>query len=211
MVTLPRLYAILDVDLTTARGLSPQAVVRDWLDAGVRLIQLRAKVLTFGPYVDLASPMSQACRAAGAEFIVNDRADVAQMVNASGVHVGQDDLTSTAVRRMLPDARWIGLSTHNDLQLEAGIGTEATYLAMGPVFGTTTKVNPDPVVGPAGIERASRRLHGSGRPLVAIGGITLENAASVIAAGADSVAVISDLINGPNVSARARALLRVLA
>ena len=207
---LPRLYAILDVELTTSRGLSPQAVVHDWLDAGVRLIQLRAKSLSLGPFLELASPVAQACRAAGAQFIVNDRADIARLVRASGVHVGQDDLTPADVRRIMPDAAAIGLSTHDDAQVQAGLATPATYLAMGPVFGTTTKSRPDPMVGLAGITRAAARLRGTGRPLVAIGGIDVETAPAVITAGASSVAVISDLIAGRDVAGRARAFLRAL-
>jgi thiamine-phosphate pyrophosphorylase len=207
---LPRLYAILDVQLTASRGLAPQAVVDDWLGAGVRLIQLRAKSMSLGPFLELASTLAQACRAAGAHFIVNDRADVARLVRASGVHVGQDDLTPAEVRRIAPDARLIGLSTHSDAQIEAGLATPASYLAMGPVFGTTTKARPDPVVGLAGITRTAARLGGTGRPLVGIGGIDVETAPAVVAAGAASVAVISDLIAGNDIAARARAFLRAL-
>ena len=207
---LPRLYAILDVELTASRGLSPQAVVHDWLDAGVRLIQLRAKSMSLGPFLELASALAPACRAAGAQFIVNDRADVARLVGASGVHVGQDDLTPAEVRRIAPESRLIGLSTHNDVQIAAGLATPAAYLAMGPVFGTTTKARPDPVVGLEGITRAMARLRGTGRPLVAIGGIDVETAPAVVAAGAASVAVISDLIAGNDIAARARAFVRAL-
>ena len=186
-------------------------MVAAWLDAGVRLIQIRAKSLPFGPFLELAAPMAQACRAAGAVFIVNDRADVARLVRASGVHVGQEDLSPSEALTVIPDAEWIGLSTHSEAQLEAALTTPATYVAMGPVFGTTTKARPDPTIGLDAIARAARRLEGTGRPLVAIGGIDLDRAPATIAAGAQSVAVISDLIAGDDVAARARAFLRALA
>lgn len=205
---LPRLYAILDVDLVTGRGLPPHDVLGHWLDAGVRLVQLRAKSLGLGPFLELAAPMAAACRKAGAIFIVNDRADVARLASADGVHVGQEDLMPTDARRILPAAPWLGLSTHNDAQLDAGLKSPATYLATGPVFATSTKSNPDPVIGIDGVARAARRAHGSGKPLVAIGGITLETAAGVIAAGADAVAVISDLFEGTDIPTRARAFVR---
>jgi thiamine-phosphate pyrophosphorylase len=208
---LPRLYAILDVDVARARGLQAADVLAAWLDAGVTLVQLRAKSLTFGPFLDLAGPMALACRQAGAIFIVNDRADVARLAGAAGVHVGQEDLPSADVRAMLPDVPWIGLSTHNDAELEAGLASAATYLAAGPAFSTGTKANPDPVIGLEGIRRAAGRVSGTGRPLVAIGGIGLETAPAVIAAGADSVAIISSLLDGPDVVQRARAFLHALA
>ena len=155
--------------------------------------------------------MAQVCRSAGAQFIVNDRADAARLVGADGVHVGQSDLTPSDVRWVFPGVESIGLSTHSDAQLEAGLMTPATYLAMGPVFGTTTKANPDATVGLEGIRRTAERLRDTGRPLVAIGGITLKTAPAVIAAGADSVAVISDLIAAQGVKARAQAFLRALS
>jgi thiamine-phosphate pyrophosphorylase len=207
---LPRLYAILDVDLVTGRGLSPPDVLHQWLEAGVRLVQLRAKTLALGPFLDLAAPMATACRVAGAMFVVNDRADVARLANAGGVHVGQEDLSPADVRRIAPAKSWIGLSTHNDAQLDAALQSPATYIATGPVFATSTKANPDPVIGLKGVTRAAERARGSGKPVVAIGGITLETAASVIAAGADSVAVISDLFTGDDIPSRARLFLRAL-
>jgi thiamine-phosphate pyrophosphorylase len=209
--TLPPFYAILDVDLVAARGFTPADVVQQWLDAGVRLVQLRAKNLSLGPFLDLAIPMAELCRKAGARFIVNDRADVARLSNADGVHLGQQDLGPDEVRLMLPPGSWIGLSTHNDEQLSAGLATAATYLATGPVFATRTKTNPDPAIGLAGVRRAATQLPASSRPLVAIGGITLETAPAVLAAGAQSVAVISDLLVDEDVAGRARAFVRALA
>lgn len=208
---LPRLYAILDVDTVGARGLEPLTVLRDWLDAGVRVIQVRAKHLTFGPLLALAGEMAADCRRAGAIFIVNDRVDVAQLAGADGVHVGQDDLSPEQARAQMPDAPWIGLSTHSDAQLARGLASPATYLAIGPVFATTSKERPDPEIGLGGVRRLSAAARGGGRPVVAIGGVTLATAADVLAAGADSVAVISDLL-GPSgdVAARARAFLRAV-
>lgn len=211
---LPPLYAILDVDAVAARGLEPRRVLRDWLEAGVRLVQLRAKRLSLGPFLELADQMAGECRHAGATFIVNDRVDVARLCGADGVHLGQDDLSPEQARAMLPDKAWIGLSTHNDAQLVAGMAAPVTYLAIGPVFQTTTKARPDPVVGLDGVRRVTSNLQTANckMPLVAIGGITLATAADVLAAGADSVAVISDLLgpSGHDPAERARALLRAL-
>ena len=207
---LPRLYAILDIDLTQTRGLDPRCVLDQWLDAGVRLVQLRAKTWTFGPFLELAERLSTACREAGAIFIVNDRIDVARLSGADGVHLGQDDLSPTDAVRVLGSKSWIGLSTHTDPQVVAALTTSATYLATGPVFGTSTKANADPVIGLAGVERAAALAHSAGRPLVAIGGIDLGNARDVLMAGADSVAVISSLLEGDDRAGRVRAFLQVV-
>ena len=192
----PRLYAILDVDAAAARGLVPLALLDAWLHAGVRLVQLRAKGLATGAFLDLADAAVAATRAAGARLIVNDRADVAALAGADGVHVGQDDLDPRHARRLLGDGAIVGVSTHNAVQLEAALAGPATYIAVGPVFSTITKARPDPVVGLAAVRAARARLAGTARPLVAIGGITVETAGSVIDAGADSVAVIADLLIG---------------
>ena len=205
----PRLYAILDVDACGARGLEPLRVLADWLDAGVRLVQLRAKHLSFGPFLELADKAGSACREAGATFIVNDRIDVARLSGADGVHLGQDDLSPDDAVRALGPASWIGLSTHTDAQVAAALSTSATYVAVGPVFGTSTKANPDPVIGLEGVRRAADLAGAAGRPLVAIGGIDLGNAHDVLMAGADSVAVISSLLEGHDRVGRARAFLNV--
>jgi thiamine-phosphate pyrophosphorylase len=204
----PRLYAILDADLASSRGLRPADLLRIWLDAGIRLVQLRAKGLTFGPFLEAAVSMAEACRGAGATFIVNDRADVARLAGADGAHVGQDDLTPAEVKRIWPDIPVIGWSTHNDGQVRAGLAAPATYLAIGPVFGTTTKARPDADVGLDGVRRAAAMCRETVTPLVAIGGIGLESAAAVLEAGADAVAVISDLVSGPDAAVRAREWVR---
>ena len=206
-IQLPRLYAILDVATIAARGREPAEVLDAWLQAGVRLVQLRAKNASLGAMLALAEPFLEACRASGAMFIVNDRADVARLAGAHGVHVGQDDLSPQDALGVYPDARVIGYSTHTLDQLRDGLGTPATYLAFGPVFETSSKARPDPVVGLHGLADAVRLAAGS--PVVAIGGITLERAPAAIAAGAASVAVIADLlVDDPG--RRARAYLRAL-
>jgi thiamine-phosphate pyrophosphorylase len=134
----------------------------------------------------------------GVMLIMNDRADLALAADFDGVHVGQDDLSPESVRRIIGPDRWLGVSTHNPEQLREADLTSADYLAIGPVFSTSSKEKPDPVVGLEGVRRARLLTR---KPLVAIGGITRENAAAVIEAGADCVAVISDLIRSPRKSA----------
>lgn len=138
-------------------------------------------------------------------LIMNDRADLCLAADFDGVHVGQDDLAAEAVRAIIGPDRWLGVSTHNPEQLSAADLTSADYLAIGPVFATSSKEKPDPVVGLEGVRRARALTR---KPLVAIGGITWANAASVIEAGADSVAVISDLLREPRKSAEE--FLRIL-
>ena len=182
-----------------------------WLDSGVRLIQLRAKTEAFGLTLELGTQCSSLCAAAGATFIVNDRIDVALLAAADGVHVGQDDLPSSEVKRIAPEMA-VGLSTHNAEQVRASLALEVAldYVAIGPVFTTQTKRGvPDPVVGLSGIRTAAGLLSESKRPLVGIGGITLTSAASVITAGASSVAVISDLMTD-DWPLRARDFLKVM-
>lgn len=200
----PRLYAILDVDLTRTRGFDPIQVFHAWLDAGVQLIQLRAKTMAGGPMLDLATRLAADARRGGAVFVVNDRADVARLSGADGVHVGQDDLSPADVRLLLPAPAVVGLSTHNERQLQAAATEPVSYVAIGPVFGTSSKEKPDPVVGVEGVRRAVELS--PGRPVVAIGGITIERAPEIIGAGASSVAVISDLL-APDVRVRARQFL----
>ena len=206
---LPRLYAILDVDFVKSRNLATSDVLEAWLEAGVRLVQLRAKGLSSGGFLTLADEAARRVRAAGARLIINDRADIAAMAGADGVHIGQDDLSPVAARSVVGSSRWVGLSTHTDAQLEAGCREPVNYLAIGPVFATKTKGTPDPAVGLAAVSRAAARANESGIPLVAIGGVTVDRAAGVIAAGATAVAVISDLLSG-DPGARATAFLAAL-
>jgi thiamine-phosphate pyrophosphorylase len=211
-MTLPRLYAILDVDLTLSRGLVPLDVLDDWLDAGVRLVQVRAKSRAWsgGPLLDLTEQVIARARLAGATVIVNDRADVARLARADGIHVGQDDLTPREVRAIVGLEAVVGLSTHSTAQVDAGCREPVSYLAIGPVFRSATRMAVDEPIGDAGVAAAVARARSVHLPVVAIGGITLENAPGVIAAGASSVAVISALID-PDPRQRARRLLDALS
>jgi thiamine-phosphate pyrophosphorylase len=203
---LPAFYPILDVDVAAARALDPLVVLDAWLDAGVRLVQLRAKSMSGAALLHLADRCARLATEPGATFIVNDRADVARLTGAAGVHLGQDDLPAEAVRRMLPSPALIGWSTHTDAQLRASAVMPIDYVAIGPVFGTRSKERPDPVVGLEGVRRAVTLA--AGRPIVAIGGITLATAPEVLRAGASSIAVIADVLQ-PDAAARARAFIGV--
>lgn len=189
---LPPLYAILDIDLTRSRGRDPLELASIFFESGVRFVQVRAKLAGAGECLALSRAVVAAARPYGATVIVNDRADIAVLSGADGVHVGQDDLPPDAVRRVM--ARGIlGFSTHTAAQFEAALLTPATYIAVGPVFGTSTK---DTGYDPVGLDFVRWAAGRSDRPVVAIGGITAANAADVLAAGAASVAVISDLLAG---------------
>ena len=194
MWTPPRLYAILDVDVVQARGMAPLDVFRIWLDAGVRLIQLRAKTMASGAMVELAEALVAQARPAGATVIINDRADVARLSGADGVHVGQGDLSPDDVRRVVGRDALVGLSTHTTTQVAEAVTQPVSYIAVGPVFGTRTKDTGYEAVGLDLVRLASGHARAAGLPLVAIGGITSEHAASVLDAGADAVAVIGDLM-----------------
>ena len=205
----PPLYAILDIDVVAGRGLEPKAVAAAWLEAGVRLLQLRAKTLAFGPLLEAADALVALGRAHGATVVVNDRADVARLAGAGGVHVGQDDLPVADVRAIVGPEAIVGLSTHNLVQLEQALREPVAYVAFGPVFETASKAKPDPVVGLAGVRAAAALAGPAGLPVVAIGGITLDRAPEVLAAGAATVAAISDLLAG-DPGERARAWLGAL-
>jgi thiamine-phosphate pyrophosphorylase len=138
------------------------------------------------------------CLGASVKLVMNDRADLCLAAGCDGLHVGQEDLSPEAARKIIGPDRWLGVSTHSPEQLAEADRTSADYLAIGPIFGTTSKSNPDPVVGLDGLRRARELTR---KPLVAIGGITRANARSVVDAGADSVAVISDLLRDPGKSA----------
>ncbi len=202
---LPRLYAI--IDSAQMRNLEPLGVAEVLLSAGVRLIQYRGKTDSSRLLFDVCSAMAERVHQAGGIFIVNDRADLARITGADGVHVGQEDLPVEEARRVLLAGQCVGVSTHTRAQLEEAGATSADYIAFGPIFPTGSKERPDPVVG---LDRL-REMRGLARkPLVAIGGITLDNAASVIEAGADSVAVIHDLLAAEDIGAQARKFLKAL-
>jgi thiamine-phosphate pyrophosphorylase len=185
---LPAFYPILDADRVPA---VPAAEAL--LEAGVRILQFRHKSFFSREAFEQASLISELCRRAGALFVVNDRADVAMLLNAA-LHLGQDDLAPADARRILPAPSILGFSTHNEQQLRAANLEPVDYLAIGPIFPTRSKLNPDPIVGMDRL-RSLRKL--TQKPLVAIGGITRELAPQVFEAGADSVAVISDLFPRP--------------
>jgi thiamine-phosphate pyrophosphorylase len=206
---LPRLYAILDVDLTLSRGRRPLDVLDGWLDAGVQLVQVRAKSWSLGALLELAEQATARCRSAGASLIVNDRADVARLAASDGVHLGQDDLGPSEVRRIVGPDAIVGLSTHSDEQVDAACRQPVDYLAIGPVFESMTRMAVSTPIGEAGVTSAVARARVAGLPVVAIGGITAENAARVVAAGAAAVAVISGLV-GDDPRASARRLLAAL-
>jgi thiamine-phosphate pyrophosphorylase len=200
---LPRLYAI--IDPAQSGGRSPFEVAAALLAAGVRLIQLRDKQASSRDLYATAQQLAAYIWEQGGTFIVNDRADVALAVGADGVHLGQDDLPVESARAILGPGKMIGYSTHVLEQVREADRTSANYIAFGPVFPTTSKMNPDAVVGLEGL-RAARKA--TRKPLVAIGGITLENARAVIEAGADSVAIIRGLLEARDVRAQAEDFLR---
>jgi len=198
-----------DVDLAGRAGLTPIDLTRAFLAGGARLLQLRAKTLGSRAFLDLADACVAAARPYNASIIINDRVDIARLSRAAGVHVGQDDLSPSAARRLLGDTAVVGVSTHTVPQIEAALREPVSYIAVGPVFGTASKNTGYDAVGLA-LVSAAARLAGE-VPVAAIGGITLDNAPSVIAAGASSVAVIGDLIAGGNPEHRTRAFLQTLA
>ena len=203
-MVLSPLYAIIDVQLCDARGIDPRALVDALLGGGARLLQLRDKAASSAARLALAEDLVSRAHAAGAQLIVNDRADVARLSGADGVHVGQDDLTVAGARATAGADAIVGVSTHDEAQVDAALLTDATYIAVGPIYGTVTK---DTGYTARGLELI-RYAASHGRPVVAIGGITLARFADVLAAGAASAAVISDLLEGDDPAARVRAYLK---
>jgi thiamine-phosphate pyrophosphorylase len=210
MILLPRVYAIFDAGCF---GDSRQLLEagQQMVAAGIALIQYRNKSENAADVLKLGSELRDYISRAGApaphklKLIMNDRADLALAAEFNGVHVGQDDLSPESVRKIIGQERCLGVSTHNPHQVIEADKTSADYIAIGPVFATASKANPDPVIGLEGV-RAARDL--TRKPLIAIGGITRQNCRSVIEAGADSVAVISDLVREPGKSAEE--FLRIL-
>jgi len=218
MIHLPRAYAIVDAAVfSTTDDLAVFA--GELFAGGCTLLQYRNKTGNARVMLEQARELRRRCRTEpapsassgqalslpkgvsdppGLRLIMNDRADLCLIAEFDGVHVGQDDLLPESVRGIIGAGRWLGVSTHNPEQLAEADKTSADYLAIGPVFSTLSKDWPDPVVGLEGVRRARQLTR---KPLVAIGGITRANAASVIEAGADSVAVISDLLREPRKSA----------
>jgi thiamine-phosphate pyrophosphorylase len=186
----PRIYPILDTQSLAANACEPETAARAWLDGGARILQFRHKGQWTRSVFEQAERVAGQCRERGAIFVINDRADVALLLGA-GLHVGQDDLAPGDARKLMGAEALLGYSTHNPHQLDTAAAEPVDYAAIGPIFGTASKQNPDPVVGLDELRRCRARCV---RPLVAIGGITRETARAVFAAGADAVAVIGDLI-----------------
>jgi thiamine-phosphate pyrophosphorylase len=196
MIVIPRLYPILDA--TSVPDTDQLCTLAEQLiQGGCRLLQYRNKSGDARTMLAQAKGLKQRV-GTRARLIMNDRADLCLAAGFDGVHVGQEDLSPEAVRAIIGPDRWMGVSTHNPEQLRQADLSSADYLAIGPVFATTSKEKPDPVVGLEGVRRARSLTR---KPLVAIGGITRANARSVIDAGADAVAVISDLLRAPRNSA----------
>lgn len=170
----------------------PVEAARAILDAGARILQFRHKGHFSRTTFEAAEQIAGLCGAAGALFVVNDRVDIAMMLHA-GVHLGQDDLCPDDAWRLMGESAVIGFSTHNEAQIRAAAGEPVDYLALGPLFGTTSKEHPDPIVGLDELRRLRPLVT---KPLVAIGGITRTNGLAAFEAGADSVAVIGDLLSG---------------
>lgn len=209
--TLPDpLCAIVDADAAARAGWRPVDLATAFLDGGARFLQLRAKTMASGPLLEATAAIMALARSYGATLIVNDRADIARLAGADGVHVGQDDLAPAAVRAIVGPDAIVGLSTHTIDQIDRAVGEPVGYVAIGPVFGTATKVTGYDRVGLEMVRAAAARASARGLPLVAIGGITRETAASVLSAGATSVAVIGDLLADGDPERRTREFLAAL-
>jgi len=203
-LVLPKLYVILDAALLTNSAIE---LARRLAEAGVQLIQYRNKKAAARELFQRSREISELLRPYGVRFIVNDRPDVAYLAHADGVHVGQEDLDVGQTRGIIGKGKWVGVSTHNLAQFQSAIATSADYIAVGPIFSTCTKANPGSMVG----TELLRQVHPlTDKAIVAIGGITLERAAGVIEAGADSLAVSSDILCAADPVRRARQFLDLL-
>jgi len=195
MIHLPRLYAILDASYFSDSQIL-FSTAEELLAGGVTLLQYRNKSGNAREMLEQARELKR--RLDGAKLVMNDRADLCLAAGFDGVHVGQEDLSPEGARKVVGTILWLGVSTHNPEQIKEADKTSADYIAIGPVFSTASKANPDPVVSLEGVRQARALTR---KPLVAIGGINRANCRSVIEAGADSVAVISDLMREPRKSA----------
>lgn len=194
---LPKIYPITDARLAK---ISHRAQVEKLIAGGAEMIQLREKKLASADFYEAAEAALETARQSNVKIIINDRVDIARALKADGVHLGQDDLPPEHARRILGDAAIIGFSTHDLEQVRRAVSLPINYLAIGPIFTTKTKENPDQTVGIEMIKE-TRDLIGD-FPMVAIGGITSENFQSVLAAGANSAAIVSDLVSDASDIAR---------
>lgn len=196
------------MDAAAAAGWAPLALAARFFDGGATVVQLRAKHLASGPLLELSEALVALGWPYGAQVIVNDRVDVCVLSKAAGAHVGQDDLAPADARAQLGPGAILGVSTHDAAQFARAMQAPVTYIAVGPIFGTRTKDTGYDAVG-LDLVRAARRL-APAVPIVAIGGITLETAPSVLEAGATAVAVIGDLLGSGDPASRIRAYLQTL-
>jgi thiamine-phosphate pyrophosphorylase len=215
---LPALNAILDADAAARAGWTLPDLAEACVAGGARWLQIRAKTIAGAEFLDLASRLREIAHASGAILVVNDRADIARLAGADGVHVGQDDLSPAAARAVLGTAAIVGFSTHTEAQIDAAIALPVSYIAVGPVFGTATKDTGYTNVGldrvryaAAAVGRSVSSEEQRPRGVVAIGGITLDSAADVVRSGAMAVAVIADLLATGDPESRVRAYLMRLA
>jgi thiamine-phosphate pyrophosphorylase len=205
-LVLPRLYVILDAALIPSYK-SEVATAASLAEAGVRLLQYRNKRAAARELWQRSRALAEELGPRDVVFVVNDRPDVAMLAGAQGVHVGQEDLEVESARRVVGPEKWVGGSTHNLEQFQEAASSSADYIAVGPIFATSSKANPDPVVG---LELLRRARVLTDKPIVAIGGIGRERAAEAIEAGADSVAVISGILRAVDPAAEAQGYLEVL-
>ncbi len=208
-VELSPLYAIVDAGLAARHGWTVPDLAAAYLDGGARLVQLRSPGVASGVLESWCGAVVARASSYAAVVVVNDRADVARVCGAAGVHLGQADLSVEEARRVVGESGVIGLSTHTADQIGDALARPVTYVAVGPVHPTATKNTGYRPTGLALVRRAASRA--ATTPIVAIGGITLERAPEVLAAGAASVAVIGDLLAGGRPAARVRAYLERLA
>ncbi len=195
----PGLYVILDATLC---GGSAVELAERLASSGAELLQYRDKHASSRHLYETSLALARQLETFSLRFVVNDRADIAALVGASGVHVGQEDLPVAAARSIVGPGCWVGCSTHTLEQVRQADSTDADYIAFGPIFPTSTKAAPDPVVGIEGLRQARALTH---KPLVAIGGIRLDRAEEVWRAGADSLAVAGDVLSAADPAARVRA------
>ena len=194
----------MDTAVCRARGIDPRAVAAACFRGGATWLQLRVKDLASGEFLALADDITRIARPFdGARVIVNDRADICRMADCAGVHVGQEDLSVDDARRIVGPDAIVGLSTHSRAQVDAALATSATYVAVGPIYPTETK---DTGYDARGLELVAYAAN-RGKPVVAIGGITLQRVAEVLRAGASAVAVITDVLTGGDPEARTRAFM----
>ena len=196
MTKVSGLQVIIDVETTMRFGWSPRDLAAACLDGGARLLQIRAKETPSASLLRICDEIVRTSDTYGAKVIVNDRVDLALMCGAAGVHLGQEDLSPTAARKQLGKDALIGLSTHSPVQVELALQAPIDYVAIGPVFETSTKPTSYKPLGLEGVHLAAKKIQKSKLPIVAIGGISLEKARGVLESGADAVAVISDIFVG---------------